>query len=386
MVASRVFRYLRGNLGFLLLFFLFISCNARFDEKAKKDFNLKSSETSEELDSMLFRYLSLVAKDSIFDDQFFTKNNLRFTEHPTAFVYDVVKKSKSIQPKIQQRICNKGCDTLFFSFTITNKDTNLFSLGLTKENNKLSFMSPLFLNSQRLFMQSFDNIEYYFSKEHVFNQNNASQMCRFDSLLSMHFRQERFNFKYFIFDNITKAYKNEYSLKSARFHRLTTDQSQSKTAYTDSWNSIIFTGNSSEKQKHELVHLYTSKWEAQYSNPNRWFSEGLATYFGGHMSYTFEEQLCLVKEYMKSVNTKRSNFSVTSIPLILSKNTNATYVFGGLICELSFEKYGIEGVKKLFTYPRSRKGLFDGINEVLGMDEDEFNLYVFDKLKNHRCN
>lgn len=379
------FKLVGGRYTYLLLFLLCLGCNTATDTKSSERYNLSTTLSDNQLNIMLYKYLDGLSNDSVVDSQYFTDDNLLFTKYPSAFIYDVVKQADELSPKILEKNFNKSNDTLLFSFTIGKNDTNLFSLGLTTENSKACFISPLFLNSQKLNKVNFNNIEYFYPKQHDFNEVKALQMCQFDSLLSKVFKQNQFSYKYFIFDDITKAYQNEYSLHKGDYYKLTTKYNQKNTAYVETRNFIIFTGNSSEVYKHELVHLYTAKWDQMYRNPNRWFSEGLATFFGGHMGYTFEEQLCFVKEYLDTSKIQRDSFNITSIPLILSEKTKSSYVFGGLICKITIEKHGIEGVKKLFTYPRSREGLFNGIHEVLGMTENEINDLIYSHINNLSC-
>lgn len=137
-------------------------------------------------------------------------------------------------------------------------------------------------------------------------------------------------------------------------------------------NNQVFVGTGSETYPHELVHAIFKDYEL-----HPFVDEGLATYYGGIGQKPFDE---LVQSVAQKVSSDES--------LTLSKtlsgqriSSQVYYVSGAIFIKAVEEKGGAQAVKKFLQLASSKKGIYQAIDQILGVSKDNANNFWRKKIK-----
>lgn len=243
------------------------------------------------------------------------------------------------------------------------------NFGITKSGDQLKLQNMVYLNSRNWETKHVGNIEYRFPKTHPFALETAKKMQEFNLYAAQLFQTEPIEIKYYICEsNIELGRLQGFDFKYDMYNM------NNSSGLTDVNHNIIYAGNGSEYYPHELVHLYTYKWEG-VPRYHEWFDEGLATYLGGSRDQPLEWHLSGLAEWLEQ-NESVDLSDPFSLPRQINDNTGSMYVIGGLICKLAFEKGGMDAIKKLFLAGPNDEDFYKGIEEVFGVKKEELNDFL----------
>ncbi len=119
---------------------------------------------------------------------------------------------------------------------------------------------------------------------------------------------------------------------------------------------MIISGRGTFTYPHELTHMILNP----YIKPGKFYSEGLATFFGGSLDKNYKQLFSEFKNNFSKISDSEFN------KIIKYPNSPTAYTLSALIVEIIYNQYGIEGLKKLSESPNN---------------PNEFLFYLYDKLK-----
>ena len=224
--------------------------------------------------------------------------------------------------------------------------------------------------------QKVGSINYYIHPFHKFKLAEAEQMNQFNLEMSKEFGVPPLEFDYFVASNardIARTWGYEY------MNRMYNPSGKGGVA---SWrNMIIYSGNNSSFFPHELVHLYT--YHVVPKDPHFWVGEGIATFYAGTSTYSFQGHLRKLKEFLD----ENPDFDLSDITKLKKTIPNGEhksdlrYVIGGLLMKNIYEKEGVKGLISSLKYGTSDKDFFQLLTDKLGVTKDGFDPYIKEKVK-----
>lgn len=222
------------------------------------------------------------------------------------------------------------------------------------------------------------NINYYIHPFHHFKEKEAELMNEFNLKMAEEFGVEPLEFDYFVASNardIARTWGYEY------MNRMYNPSGKGGIA---SWqNMIIYSGNNSSYFPHELVHLYTFHLVPKY--PHFWVGEGIATFYAGTSTYSFQGHMQRLKEFLNK-NPDYDLSDITKLKKTIPNGEHASdfrYVIGALLMKKVYNKEGVKGLIDSLEYGTSDEEFFKLLNDKLGVSKEKFNDYIKNEMKNY---
>lgn len=226
--------------------------------------------------------------------------------------------------------------------------------------------------------QKIGNVNYYIHPFHEFKLEQAEQMNDFNIKMAKEFKVEPLEFDYFVASNardIARTWGYEY------MNRMYNPSGKGGIA---SWrNMVIYSGNNSSYFPHELVHLYT--YHIVPKDPHFWVGEGIATFYAGTSTYTFQGHMLKLKEFLH----KNPDYDLSDIRKLNKTIPNGEhasdfrYVIGGLLMRNIYQKEGVKGLIDALKYGTSDEDFFRLIKDKLGVTKDRFDEYIKREMRNY---
>lgn len=223
------------------------------------------------------------------------------------------------------------------------------------------------------------NINYYIHPFHKFKIEEAEQMNAYNLELSKEFGVDPLEFDYFVASNardIARTWGYEY------MNRMYNPSGKGGIA---SWqNMIIYSGNNSSFFPHELVHFYT--FHIVPKNPHFWVGEGIATFYAGTSTYTFDGHMRKLKEFLN----EQPDYDLSDITKLNKTIPNGEhksdmrYVIGGLLMSKIYEKEGVTGLIESLNYGTTDDDFFQLLEDKLNVTRDTFDRYVKEETKKYK--
>jgi len=161
-------------------------------------------------------------------------------------------------------------------------------------------------------------------------------------------------------------------------------------------NNMVYIGGGGENYFHEIIHVLLSNYErGKYAL----FEEGVATYFGEHVGYTYKEHMPRFKIFLDQnvwIDLSQSFFGHSKVSINnledemlkkeneeilqfrdLESSYNFQYMIHAVLCEIAFKDGGYEKVKELFLCKADNEDQFyNCIEEVLKIKRADINTYL----------
>jgi hypothetical protein len=158
------------------------------------------------------------------------------------------------------------------------------------------------------------------------------------------------------------------------------DAVQGGAAQTDFDNNIIYVSNGRLDYFHEVVHIYYFQNYKKTNCYNQFWSEALATYWGGSMEQTLDwhiKQIRRAREFNDSYNFHdlENLKSIDSLPM-----TNMSYVIGALLCKGIFKKLGDQNGLHKILLVNDMDQTYKLIENVLGVKKNKLGEYLRDQI------
>ncbi|WP_396159387.1 hypothetical protein [Flavobacterium sp.] len=203
-----------------------------------------------------------------------------------------------------------------------------------------------------------------FNQANVFEEENKN--------LSKFFETDIINFKYF-------KSKSVYNFMSDRGYLLerTMLLPNQNGAETFVGENLIFSGNNSEVNIHELTHLYIFKC---FPNRHNLIDEGLATYLGGSKGLSYKEHLKNIYLSIKDKNINLYN-ELFFGNYVVDDTSSLWYTAGALLCDIAVEKGGKKMLFELINSGKRNIDLFKKIEDIFSVEEDKIDDLLKHELK-----
>lgn len=161
-------------------------------------------------------------------------------------------------------------------------------------------------------------------------------------------------------------------------------------------NNMVYIGGGGENYFHEIIHVLLSNYKrGNYAL----FEEGVATYFGEHVGYTYKEHMPRFKTFLGQnvwIDLSQSFFGHSEVSVDdledemlkkeneeilqfrdLESSYNFQYMVHAVLCEIAFKDGGYEKVKELFLCNAENEDQFYiCIEEVLEIKRADMNSYL----------
>jgi len=239
----------------------------------------------------------------------------------------------------------------------------LFSLIAKKGQGRYYFYNPLEHYTRKWNKTKVGHILYTHANK--LNFKEAKAMDKFNTWMARKLEMPVMDVKYYLFEDPEQLFKGMgYDFIENMYYSRTGGLAMY-------WNNTLFAGKNSARYDHELVHFYTYRL---FTNGTRIVHEGYATYLGGSGGKTLDELLPSVKQYIANHPDEKITDMATDyynrIP-----DVPFTYVLSALVCRDVEQRFGMEGIKKLFN-PKKDEDHFVHLKTVIGIDEAAFPDYI----------
>lgn len=261
-----------------------------------------------------------------------------------------------------------------------------------RENGNITFSTPLNYYTETWKEEQIDKITYHFRD--TIRMSRAEEFAKKNIQFARRFERPAQSLSYFMVENyqeISRLLGFDYNVKSI---------GKLRDGYGIIGDKVIFSVMNNEDFSHDLFHYY-SETIHDWSVRNWVTEEGLA-YSWGNAYYTKKdgemagqkELLNILKRYLvqnKDIDLLalfENNFwtDKSGIYEHLAPDFNVGRVISSLICDEVFKKHGMEGINKLLTLgskPNHFAPFIQGVDELIGINRNNFNKKIIQLIKNH---
>ncbi len=241
--------------------------------------------------------------------------------------------------------------------------------GTFKISNTLLFS----LKKNKWRQVTIGNVIFNLSPRVLFDEKQASSLIEFDTKISKIFGLRPITISYIS----TADFAEMQKIRGMHFDL---DAVQGGAAQTDFDNNIIYVSNGRLDYFHEVVHIYYFQNYKKTNCYNQFWSEALATYWGGSMEQTLDwhiKQIRRAREFNDSYNFHdlENLKSIDSLPM-----TNMSYVIGALLCKGIFKKLGDQNGLHKILLVNDMDQTYKLIENVLGVKKNKLGEYLRDQI------
>ncbi len=223
------------------------------------------------------------------------------------------------------------------------------------------------------------SITFICPKYHQFDRNRAGQLSNaVDSIAHLLHEQPK-KATYYFADTKEELYHAQgldYFLGEGNKHI--------PSGYTDTKNRILYGAGSGEWYLHEFVHLYANP---KFATADEFMLEGLAVFFGGSRGHSLDWLICHGDSLFKadpSLNIDSYFGSNGWENATLDYEIGSSYLFGGLLCKLVYDKGGIDLLLKVMNYgPDPENGRYKILKELFTIDKQQAGTFIKQKLSEY---
>lgn len=253
----------------------------------------------------------------------------------------------------------------------------IYNLMLIEDNGNFTLTNMLNHNTQDWQIKTVGEITYHAKPAHKFNLLRMEKMVDFNQQMAKFFHGNPMSIDYYISPTIKhsmeiRGYDFQYSMYLS-------DQIGAITYPND---KIIFVGNNSEYYPHEVVHLYL---HAYFPYTHDIIGEGLATYFGGSKGLPFEEHIKALKVHLSKNKIDILDKLYCQPGYTINEKTSLWYSMGAFLCDLTLKQCGKQGLIKLLDSGKENEELSFALEELFGLEIENFNQFIRKKLKNYHA-
>lgn len=211
------------------------------------------------------------------------------------------------------------------------------------------------------------NVTFHYPPYHRFNRKKARDLINSIVYLEKNWGLKPINIHYFFAktNREIQAIKGfDYSFYMAK------SEYPGGLAYEK--EKSIFCWGKGENYFHEFVHLYLN---AVY--PETPLKEGIATYYGGSLGKTYQQDLIRLNTYVES----RPQIDISDVATFyyMDEETNPQYAVQALICALVYEKKGVAGLKELLSHTTWD----DVYKKEFNVEPEDRNRFLREQLKKY---
>lgn len=217
------------------------------------------------------------------------------------------------------------------------------------------------------------NIIYHFYPEYQFNEEKAEQANAYLNKICSVFELKPEKINYFVCrdcEDIFKVKGFDYVLSMGN---------GTECGFFDTYNNIIYaTALAGENHQHEITHFINN----YFPNANELLLTGLSAYWGDENAHKGKPLLYSIKrvnEYLK--NHPEIDLNKPNEFWKLDEETNPQYVTGAIICDIAFEKGGINTLKHFLNNSKSEEEFLLFIEKELRVKKGDLNKTIRQRIE-----
>ncbi|MBR5911492.1 MAG: hypothetical protein IKZ55_05875 [Bacteroidales bacterium] len=300
--------------------------------------------------------------------------------------------------------------TAFFDdFSLPKQLLGIYTIPLIKTADGFKLVNKLTINKNNFCKKQIGMITYYYPTTYVFDEEAANTAVSRLTAFAEEFWGEKFAeefwgekmepVEYYLFENKTEMFHNfgiDGNCQDFYSAETVIPYGNSKIGK----NKICYT-KGGESKIHEFIHLILRS----VSNGQRfsWFEEGVCCYFGEHVLQAKEWHFDKLKVFLN--DNPQIDLSVDLIEAYVDADgrythdstqsvinykkaycdvySNYSYVIQMVICEMLYQKGGMELVKRMLFETPDDKALHASIERLLGIKRQEIDSAIKLWLNNH---
>lgn len=333
------------NIFLFLFLFLFISCYCQEVKKisltinSSVEYNNDSKNEYKKIINLLRKFIN--SKNSTFkDNPSWIKNDNVFFSYPFLDLINIeyIQGNYRYNPTLlsisQTQNKNQFIAKIGWFKSDENKEISLrmiYNILVIKNDSDYLLKNILTHNISNWKEFKFENIRYLINPSHQFEEIKAKEFSKINDGLAVYFECDKISFTYFSCNSNKELMQTlGYDFEETMYF---SNQNGSITYPND---NLIFSGNNSEINKHEAVHLYTFQ---KFKNKNNIIDEGIATFLGGSKGLNYATHLEKLKNHLKN-NPINLHDELFNNNYVLDESTSLRYTLGAFLCDLSLKKGG----------------------------------------------
>jgi hypothetical protein len=275
-----------------------------------------------------------------------------------------IKKRKLDEFEIKSAWIKNVKDTLDIKY--------IYNFIVAKENGNYVLKNILYSNIEKWKYEKVKNIFYYSSTK--IDKQKALEFNQFNNTVSLFFNSDVLDFTYF------KCKNTEELMKIRGFdfeYSMILSSQNGGESFTN--EKVVFSGNNSEINEHELVHLYTF---SKHKKIHNLIDEGISTYLGGSQGLSYIEHLYKLKQHLKSakINVYKELFFEN---YVIDEKTSLWYTIGAFLCDLCLKKYGKNMLFELMNSGKKDVNIVEQIEKVFKINRNDFNSFIRSELEEY---
>lgn len=373
-------------LVFTFFVILLLSCNNQDDKKIIQNklqvnpsviFTEDNIQENKKIIEALERFLT--TKNNDYSDNYYWMNNDHtFFHYPFLEIYQIendlytptlLSLTKNNNKEISVKIGWFGNEDNFSNLKI------IYNILAVKIGEEYKFKNSLVRNTEKWNEIKIGDIFYKYYPDFNFSEKKAIEFNDFNKEIADFFSVDIIKFKYFISKTVNHFMKiRGYDFETTMF------LDNQNGAETFPHDNLIFSGNNSEINRHELVHLYTY-WN--FKNINPIISEGISTYLGGSKGLKYHVHLKKLKDHISNKNNLDLYDKMFNSNYILDEETSLMYTIGALLCDLSYKKGGEKVLFQLMNSGKSNDELISTLTKIFNFEKDNFNTFITNEIENY---
>ncbi len=244
-----------------------------------------------------------------------------------------------------------------------------------REGRNFKLFNALPVNTREWSHKTIGSITYIFPPYHTFNDALAKKMSRFADSLSLITQIPSIPVDFYLadsYDELAKARGLDFQMGEGNV-RL-------PSGHAEPDNRIIYGSGINEYYPHELVHVY---FGPLYPKAHAYFSEGIATELGGSHGLSLKQLL----RRGDSLLTQKPSIHFDSLLYRFDDQldyiTSATYLVGGLLCQMALDKGSWPLIRRLMKYDNSPESLFKAVDDTFGVKRQDYDLFIKQKISEY---
>ena len=214
---------------------------------------------------------------------------------------------------------------------------------------------------------------YYTAITRDFDFESINKMNRFNTEMASYFKTKPIQFVYYTCKDMEEAYSlRGYDYESSMYYN------GGVGAFAYPRYKSLFSGNNSEFNSHEIIHLYTYEF---FPNIHPKLDEGLAVYLGGALDLKFEDYILELIEYIthNDLNLFDYLFEAHADNITILKKPIEDLVMA-YICSYTEKKYGKKTLFELMNSGKTNEKLLTALDKLIGLNKENFNTQIKQKL------
>jgi hypothetical protein len=214
---------------------------------------------------------------------------------------------------------------------------------------------------------------FFYNCKHGFDSDGGIKTEQLNQIMAKKFNVQPDSLQFFVCSNPAEMYRLRGFDYCNEMYEKTLD------GHCEPAWSAIYSVNNSEGYPRAVAQNYLGKLYGEKIHDV--FYEGYASVIGGSQGFPLEWHLHEIKLFMEK-NPEKDLVKMMFAGDRIGEKTNMMYHLGGLICQLTETRKGIDGLRILFTAGKSDDDFFNAIEQIFNFKRDVLNEYLKLELRN----